>query len=233
MQIIVHKDLTTGLVTHTYIEDTPVELSPEEKKKNDDFWDNIFESTKNDNLRKKNLQESFWELNPEKFTLNFNNIYNNYCQERNEDNKKNESKSSENVDKDFKRTFINAFVDSLSDKENQKKLKNHLEKVHEVWNTAINPQILTILLWQMDFKEQSLKLLETIPSNFNSEQYDYLYDFVKDFRSRQLPLSSLERDNILSEEKSNYLQIQNKYNTFKKLNDKLVEKNIKIKPKKI
>lgn len=230
MQIIVHQDPATGLVTHTYIEDTPVEISPEEKKKDDDFWDNIFESTKNDNLRKKTLQESFWELNPEKFTLTFNNIYHNYCQEKKDDNN---TTDIENLDKDFKRIFIDAFIDSLFDKDNQTKLKNNLEKVHEVWDTVINPKILTTLLWQMDFKEQSLKLLETTPSNFNSEQYDYLYDFVKEFRSRQLPLSSLEKDNILSEEKSNYLQIQNKYNTFKKINDKLVEKNIKTKHKKI
>lgn len=230
MQITVHKDPVTGLITHTYVEDTPVELSPEEKEKDEKFWEDMFDSNRKYNQRKKNLHENFWKLNSKNFQEVFNTLFEDYKTTAKVEN--NEDKE-ENLNREFKKSFIEAFVDSLREEKNIKKLKKNLPKVLQLWEVVINPQILTVILWQMDFKEQSLKLLENNPCEVKADLYDYMYDFVKEFRKNKLPLNSVERDNILNEEKNNFLHIQNKYNTFKKINDKLVEKNIKTKHKKI
>lgn len=232
MQITVHKDPVTGLVTHTYIEDMPVtqELSPEEKAKEKKFWEDMLESSRKHNERKKHLQKNFWKLNSSAFEKFYDNTYEEYYKQiQTED----DDKKPEKIEQDFKKSFIEAFIDSLHEDKNKKLLKKNLAKVVESWEKQINPKVLVLMLWQLDFKEQSLTLLETMPCDFDNKHYDYFYDFVKDFRKDSLPLSSREIEALLNEEKTTFLHIQDKYCNYKKINDKLVEKNIKTKHKKI
>lgn len=140
---------------------------------------------------------------------------------------------SDKSSKSLKEGFIKSFVNSLYGENDKKLLKNNLDKVLDSFSTVFNNQLLPLLLWQLDFKKESLKLLENISSSFTIEQYDYIYDkFVKDFRRNDLPLSIVEKDAILNEEKIEFIQIQKNYCTFTKLNSSLSAKKSN-KPSKI
>lgn len=228
MQILIQKDLITGIETVTCINE-PVELSKEEKEKEEKLWNSMLESMRVHNQFMNKVIESFWSLDVENFSETWNSVFKDYMAYK-EATKENESDKVEN---DFKKSFVSKFVDSLSNKEKQNLFKNNLEQIFSIWSSQLNPEFFPLLVWQMNFKEQSLTLLEKVSCNFSSDNYDYIYDnFIKDFR-RDLPLSVVEKENILSEEKSNFLQIQKTYCTFKKLNDKLVDKNNKSKFSKI
>jgi hypothetical protein len=185
----------------------------------------------------KTLIDEFWNLNPQQFE----NIFHQLVQKKIKIDKKyfksnkdiTDDDISDKSSKSLKEGFIKSFVNSLYGENDKKLLKNNLDKVLDSFSTVFNNQLLPLLLWQLDFKKESLKLLENISSSFTIEQYDYIYDkFVKDFRRNDLLLSIVEKDAILNEEKIEFIQIQKNYCTFTKLNSSLSAKKSN-KPSKI
>lgn len=229
MQIVIKLDPITGIETLTYIEE-PKKISKEEQEKNNDFLKDILESLQIHNQFMHRIIESFWSLDVTNFSETWNTISKEYMDYK-MTTRKNES---EDVKNDFNKSFISKFVDSISNKDNQNLLKNNIVDVSTIWNSQLNSQLLPLLMWQMNFKEQALTVLETTSCEFTPEQYTYVYEeFIKNFRRNDLPLNSVDKDNILNEEQSNFLEIQKKYCTFKKLNDKLIDKKMKTKHIKI
>lgn len=230
MEIIVHKDPVTGILTYEYKEE-PKELTLEEKEKEDKWFNDIMESSRIHNEFMHRLTTSFWSLNKITFKDTWKNVFTEYLRTI---QIKNSEKTKKEIQHDFKSSFIRSFIDSIHRKENQKLLKEHIYQVHDIWSSQLNGDILILLTWQMDFKEQALLLLEKNSCDYNADIYEHIEkEFIKDFRQYDLPLNLSEKRKILDEEKITFLQIQKTYCTFKKLNDKLVPKNIKIKSGKI
>lgn len=233
MQFLIQKDPITGIETIISINEpveVSVEVSKKEQEKNDKFLSYIFESMKIHNQFMHTIIESFWSLDIENFSETWNSVFKDYMEHK----KATKENVSDKVENDFKKSFVSKFVDSLCNKTEQNLFKSNPEQIFSIWSSQLKPELFPLLLWQMNFKEQSLIILEKVSCNFTADNYDYIFDtFIKDFRRNDLPLNLVEKDNILSEEKSNFLQIQKTYCTFKKLNDKLVDKNNKSKPSKI
>lgn len=229
MQIFINKNSITGVETITYVEE-PEKIIEKEQKKKDIFLEELLESITIHNQFMHRIIESFWSLDVTNFSETWNTISKEYMDYKMTTHKN----ESEDVKNDFNKSFISKFVDSISNKDNQNLLKNNIDDVSTIWNSQLNPQLLPLLIWQMNFKEQALTLLEKTSCEFTSEQYTYIYEeFIKKFRLNDLPLNSVEKDDIIKEEQTNFLEIQEKYCTFKKLNDKLISKNIKTKNVKI
>lgn len=234
MKITVLKDSTTGLVTYEYHEE-PKELSPKEKEKEEKWHNELMNSVKIHNEFMHRLISAFWSLEITTFEQVWKTVFKEYSQIKELNPQDNtQEKKEHKIEQDFKKSFLKSFVDSLNNKEKKHLFKENLEQVFNVWNNQLNTDVLILLTWQMDFKEQALKLLETNSCDFSADSYEYIYkEFIKDFRRNDLPISIGETEKILEEEKNNFLQIQKTYSSFKKLNDKLVDKNIKLKPAKI
>lgn len=205
--------------------------------RNDKVFDELLNGMAETNAVQKTLIDEFWNLNPQQFENTFHQL----VQKKIEIDQKYFKSNKEITDNDIsdksskslKEGFIKSFVSSLYGENDKKLLKNNLDKVLDSFSTVFNNQLLPLLLWQLDFKEQSLKLLENCSCSFTIEQYDYIYDkFSKDFRRNDLPISVVEKDNILNEEKLEFIQIQKNYCTFNKLNNSLSTKKSN-KPSKI
>lgn len=230
MEIIVHKDPVTGHLTYEYKE-KPKELSLKEKEKEEKFFNEIMESSRVHNEFMHRLTTSFWTLDKIEFKNTWETVLKEYTENR---EMKDSEKTKKDIQHDFKSAFICSFIDSMHRAENQKYFKENTYQVHDVWDSQLNGDIFILLSWQLDFKEQALLLLEQNSCDYSAEVYEHIEkEFIRDFRQRDLPLSLGEKKQILEEEKNNFLQIQKNYCTFKKLNDKLIPKNIKSKAGKI
>lgn len=230
MKITVHSDPSTGQLIYEYKEE-PKKLTPEEKEKEDAWFNDIMESSKIHNQLMHRLIDSFWTLNIQNFYNTWNEVFKEY-----HENKKlnHESKTEKEIIHDFKSSFVTAFINSMHSENNINSLKDNIHETFSVWDSQLNGEVFILLVWQLNLKEHALSLLEKTSCNFNSEIYDYVQQtFIKDFRQRELPLDSMEKKEILEEEKINFLQIQKTYCTFKKLNDQLIPKNTKSKSNKI
>ncbi len=206
-------------------------------RKNDKIFDELLNGMAETNAVQKILIDEFWNLNPQQFEKTFHQLIENKIKIDQKYFKSNKDLTDDDIRdksaKSLKEGFIQSFVNSLYGENDKKIVKNNLDKVLDSFSTIFNNELLPLLLWQLDFKEQSLILLENISSFFTIEQYDYIYDkFTKDFRRNELPLSIVERDAILNEEKLEFIQIQKNYCTFNKLNNSLSAKKSN-KPSKI
>ena len=227
-KIEMQKDPITGIETLIIINE-PEPLSEEEKKKNKDFWDEIFESSARHNKRMHLLTNSFWTLDTDNFTKLWDELFKEHFNDKDRT-----SNDLEKVERDFKVSFLKKIVETCSDKEHKNQILHNYENMLKPWNTQFSNSILITLFWQIDFKETALSLLKNNPCNLSIEQYDYLYsEFCKEFRRNDLPLSITEKDTILENEKTNFLQIQKTYSLFKNLEDKLPEKLFNPKKSKI
>lgn len=231
MKIIMQKDSVTGAVTYIY-EEEPKELTLEEKQKEEKWHNEFMDSIKIHNQFMHRLLTSFWSLDNIEFNETWDTVFNEYSENKIKNNS--ENKKDKDIVHDFKSSFIRSFIESMHREENQKSLIKNTFQVHEMWSSQLNENVFILLVWQMNFKEQALLLLENNSCDYSGEIYEHIQqEFIRDFRQRDLPLSLGEKDKILEEEKINFLQIQKTYCTFKKLNDKLTLKNIKSKSNKI
>lgn len=228
MQIFIKNPLS-GVVTVSYTEEPKQQtLSKEQQEKDDSFWDDMMNSIITHNTFMHTIIESFWLLDDIHFSETWATVYKQYVEYKKSSH--DNQPEDENIHYEFEKSFLSKFIESIDNKNNQKSIQKNPHKVLDVWKTKLNPDLFSLLLWQMDFKKQSLIILETMPSDITEELYTNIYNtFVKNFRDNKLPLRSSEKEHILSEEKINFLQIQKQYCTFKKLSNNLINKNIKTK----
>lgn len=232
MEILLKKKSVDMKENITYLEQDPVICKDEEIRTNK-FIDDLLLIQKIHNQFSARLLNSFWSLNDNKFKKTWNEVLIDYKKYRKSDEKKLE-KSDKDLEFDFKKNFIRDFVCAFQNKEKETFLKDNLNEVVKAWGKVLNSGILVTILWQMNFKEASMTLLKTVPCKFKQEQYEYIYDeFVKNFTRHDLPINITEKNELLNQEMLNFIVIQDKYTTFKKINDKLIIKNVVIKSLKI